>query len=114
MNLFSEKNNIFLKIMNGIFLIWLITSLIVLLANIINIVMPEPLKSYNEYKTTNCYYSDKNSNEEESEEWCQRQYEGYKDRRYEVYNNKKNSMIALGNILIIGATMVFLNKKKED
>ncbi len=114
MNLFCEKKNIFLKIMNGLFLIWLITALIILFANVINVLMPDPSLNYEEFKATNCHYMIKEANEEDDEEECLRQYDISKmNRRINLYHNTRNSLIALGNIIIIGSTMIFLNKKEK-
>ena len=45
MNLFSRKN-IFLKIMNGILLLWFVGALAICANNFITMLMPEPFLTY--------------------------------------------------------------------
>ena len=114
MNLFSEKKNIFLKIVNVILLIWLLTALFFCYTNIINLIMPEPIQTYAEYRSGSCIYFD-DLTDEEKDKRCEELYESYKiSSERSSYYNKKNLIIALGNVIIIGSALVLLNKKKED
>ena len=114
MNLFSESKAIFLKIANIILLVWLLIALVMCYTNIVTLVMPEPLQTYAEYQNDACSYFEKTITDAEKDKQCAEQYGSYKiERTRSIYYNKRSLVIDIGNIIIIGATMIFINRKKK-
>ncbi|MGI6325076.1 MAG: hypothetical protein ACOXZS_03965 [Bacilli bacterium] len=114
MNLFSSKKNIFLKIMNGILLLWFVGALAICANNFITMLMPEPFLTYEEFKAERCGFF-KEHTEEDSEEPCQSQYNNYKTtRKRDNYYNRRGLLVALSNVIIVGSTIYTLNRKKEE
>ncbi|MDD4035714.1 MAG: hypothetical protein PHS45_00055 [Bacilli bacterium] len=113
MMLFTEEKNIFLKALNVILILWLIGAIVFCYGNVINLVMPEPIRTHDEYKATDCRYFQKEE-ENNQEEYCESQYENYKQMaNRNTYYNKRNLLIASGNVVIVGGVLILLNKKKQ-
>lgn len=111
MTLFTEEKNIFLRALNVILILWLIGALVFCYSNVVNIVVPEPVQTYEEYEKTNCRYI---SEELDEEEHCESQYESYKQMiTRNRYYDKRNLLIAFGNVIIVGSGLAFLNRKKQ-
>lgn len=115
MNLFSTKKSLFLKIMNGILLLWLIAAIVFCYSSLVMWLIPEPTYSYEEYKVIHCPFKDTGLTDEEHEQYCEEQYNWYKaDKKHNKYYNKRSLLIAFGNVVIVGTTQYLLNRKKED
>lgn len=113
--LFADSKSLFLKIINVILLIWLLTAVFFWYSTSIALIMPEPIQTYEEYKGLSCQYFDEEVTEQKREQTCRNRYESYKgDHRRSYYYSKRGLVIAVGNVIIVGTTLVLLNKKKED
>ena len=89
MNLFGEKKGIFLKIANIILLIWFVGALVATYATAVDLLLPQSIQSYDEYKYYSCRIYDK---EEENRyyEDCEDLYNAYKaSMESNKLNNKK-------------------------
>jgi hypothetical protein len=114
MNLFSDKKNLFLKVVNVILLLWFIGALIVCYSSIVNLFLTS-IQSYQEYKSYNCIIYDNSKDNNATPKYysdCYQRYDAYKQSQRN--QNLKNLFIALGNVIIVGSTIRFLNNKKED
>lgn len=113
MILFSKDKEIIFKITNAILLIWLLGALVFTANNIIDLLVKKPEYTYNEYELENCSYT-KIPNSETDEDYCQDSYDRYLlDRKNEDYYKKINLYTSIANVVIVGGTMFFINRKKE-
>jgi hypothetical protein len=112
MGLFRREKDLILKLTNLVLLLWLIGSITILYINVIDILLPRPLMTYDEYKISNCVY-----NVDQSEENCQSQYSTYKTyNKTDVYSKQKIILTSIGSVIIVTGALFALNKnsKKES
>ncbi|MDD2371177.1 MAG: hypothetical protein PHQ32_04165 [Firmicutes bacterium] len=106
MNLFSKEKELIFKIVNGIFLIWLIAAVVITANSAIDYFVKEDIPTYQEFRETeikNYPVDDK-----VSEEDLQIMYDqSYASR--DVYA-LKSMLIGLANIVIVGGTIYILNR----
>ena len=108
MLLFDKKKDFIFKITNLILLLWFLISLTVFYINTINLLVPNPVMDYDEYKVTNCYYYAK----EETEDLCEQGFVNYKlGFRNDEYNRKRSILNSAVSIFISLSALYLLNKK---
>lgn len=109
MNMFRKEKDLILKLTNLVLLLWLIGSITVLYVNVVDIFMPNPVMTYNEYKGSSCAYD-----LDESEESCQSQYNSYKSySQTDVYSKKKIIFTSIGSVIIVTGALYALNRNKK-
>ena len=115
--LFSKEKDIFLKIINSILVIWLITAIVITLGVGIRIINKDKVLTYEEYKVVKCDL-DKIPEEEIDmktiNENCRESYtqdKNYKEEMNKTYN--ENFLIGLSNIVILSLFLNLLNKKSK-
>lgn len=110
MNLFKREKDLILKLTNLVLLMWLIGSITVLYVNIVDLVMPTPIMTYDEYKNANCLYDP-----DQTENDCQTQYTSYKSyNKTDTYNKKKIIFTSIGSVIIVSGALYALNRKKKE
>ena len=115
MILFSKDKEIIFKIVNAIFLLWLIIALLGLGNTIINMLVSEKTYTYDEYKLDSCNsYSKVNpENNKMSEEDCKMMYDQYKyNNNSSNYYLKVDLLNIIANVIIVLFTLIILNRKK--
>ena len=109
MNLFSKEKDLILKITNLVLLMWLIGSITVFYVNIVDIIMPRPLMTYDEYQKIYCGYK-----ETEIKIDCQAEYQSYKrTNKNDTYNKQKIVLTSVGSVVIVTTALYLLNKNKK-
>lgn len=109
MKLFQRDKDLILKLTNLVLLLWLIGSIAVLYVNVVDIIMPRSIMTYNEFKDSNCVY-----NIDESEESCETQYTSYKKySKDDGYSKQKIIFTSIGSVLIVTGALYALNKNKK-
>jgi len=112
MNIFGKEKDFVLRIMNLILCLWLIGAITYFYVSVVNILMPEPKRSYEEYEIESCYYF---KLEETYQEDCEAQYGNYLERMNDdKYQNKKDLFITFGNVVIVLGTLYFLNNSRRE
>ena len=113
MNLFSKEKDLIHRIANLILVLWCVIAVFVMYDNFIDLVVKEPLLTYDEYKIDGCgkyIYED----EYDDKDYCFIQYEEYKvSTKNNRYYTKRNFINSIGNIVIVGSFIFFLNKKRN-
>lgn len=113
MSLFTEEKNIFLKSLNVILILWLVGAVVFCYGNIINLIMPEPTRTYEEYEAMDCRYIPEEEGTEK-EDYCKSQYDNYKQMiKRNIYYDKKDLLVAFGSVIIVGGVLILLNRKKQ-
>lgn len=111
MNLFSKEKDIIHRIANLIIILWLVIAIFIMYNSFVNIVVKDPLLTYDEYQIEYCGQYIPND-QYDDEDFCPSQYEQYKfSKRYDKYNNKKSLINSAGNVIVVGIFIFFLNKK---
>lgn len=113
MNLFDKNKGSVHKIVNGVLLIWVLTSLILVCSGVVNnFVLNEKGATYEEYKIDNCttYNSVEEKEVSLSDKTCREKFEkeNYNEKLYE-YQSLAASIISL--VFSLG-TLVIINRKK--
>lgn len=116
MILFNNDKEIIFKITNGILLIWFVGALVFVCSSIIDLTIREPKYTYDEYKANNCSYLYIDSKEDKatSDEECSRLYAIYERDLNMNQNGLRSLYTSFANVLIIGGTLFFLNRRKEN
>ena len=115
--LFSKEKDIFLKIINTILILWLITASVITIAVGIQLINSEKVLTYEDYSKEVCML-DKIPQEEidikTAQTNCRTSYKVEK-KNIEKMNkaNTNNFMIGLSNIIIVAAFTSLLNKKMK-
>ena len=113
MILFSKDKEIIFKITNAILLIWLLGALVFTANNIIDLLVKKAEYTYNEYELENCSYLKESSNEVDPD-YCKDSYDRYLlDIKNDDYYKKINLYTSIANVVIVGGTMFFINRRKE-
>ena len=113
--LFSKEKDIFLKIINSILVLWLITAIVITFGVGIKIVNKDKVLTYEQYSKEVCML-DKIPQEEidstTTQNNCRNSYK-YEKKNIEKMNkaNANNFLIGLSNIVIVALFMNLLNKK---
>ncbi len=125
MKMFSKEKDLIHRIVNLIFIVWFVTTLIFLYNGLINVIVKQPAQSYSVYKVNNCNIKDCSEtsdsvctapdlNDETVEEKdCRSKYELYlsdNKRRDVVY--KKNIISSTISFFTVSITLYLLNKKR--
>lgn len=115
--LFAKEKDIFLRVINFILVLWLITAVVITLAVGIQIVNRDKVLSYEDYSKKVCLL-DKIPQEEidlqTAQRNCRNNYK-YEMKNIEKMNkaNTNNFLIGLSNIVIVALFMNLLNKKAK-
>jgi len=113
MILFSKDKEIIFKITNAILLIWLLGALVFTANNIIDLLFKKAEYTYNEYELENCSYL-KEPSIEVDPDYCKDSYDRYLlDIKNDDYYKKINLYTSIANVVIVGGTMFFINRRKE-
>lgn len=113
MILFSKDKEIIFKITNAVLLIWLLGALVFTCNNIIDLLVKAPQYTYNEYELENCGYL-KDADGGYDQNSCRDAYDRYLlTEKNNDYYKKINLYTAIANVVIVGGTMFFINRRKE-
>lgn len=113
MNLFGKERDLIHRIANLVLILWLVGAIFICYSSFVDMIVKEPLLTLDEYKVEYCgkYVP---AEELDNVDSCNKQYEQYKiSGRDSNYYNKKNLVNALGNVLIVGTFLYFLNRKQK-
>ena len=115
--LFSKEKDIFLKIVNSILVLWLISAIVITFGVGIKIINKDKVLSYEEYSKEVCMLDKIPSEEIDSsttEKNCRNSYK-YDKKNIQTMNkaNTNNFLIGLSNIVIVSLFMNLLNKKSK-
>ncbi|MDD2435186.1 MAG: hypothetical protein PHO63_02915 [Bacilli bacterium] len=114
MILFSKDKEIIFKITNAILLIWLIAAMVIATNSLIKMVVNEPVYTYQEYEVDECRYFKNEPSTENPDEECEYRYASYKNNlKREDYYEKITLYTSIANVIIVGGTLFFINRKKE-
>lgn len=114
MILFNEEKGIVFKITNAVLLIWLVAAVVFLSGSVIEMLVEEPVYTESQYKILNCVTTDSETSKEEMDKQCEIDYTYYLNNNDNTAYNKKISLYtSIANIVIVGATLVVLNIKKQ-
>lgn len=115
MILFEKDKELLLKITNAIMLIWFVAAVVFTAGSIINIVLPEPVPTFEEFRLTSGAYEKveavgltESEQELEMKAMYNQQY-GYQ----EVYK-KRQLLVSLSNVLIVGGALFLLNRNRKS
>lgn len=126
MRLFSKDKDFILRIINLIFLVWVVITLVICYDGTINLIVKKPTMTYSEYETSKCSkeacLEDKNSStcsitpdETLDKSNCESMYATYKDALDKTNRDYKKQVIAsLASTLTVVGTMYLLNKRKIE
>ena len=115
--LFSKEKDIFLKVINSILVLWLITAIVITFGVGIKIINRDRVMTYEEYSKEVCMLDKIPSEEIDSsttEKNCRNSYK-YEKKNIQKMNkaNTENCLIGLSNIVIVALFMNLLNKKSK-
>ena len=115
--LFSKEKDIFLRVINSILIIWLITAIVITFGVGIKIINKDKVLTYEEYSKEVCMLDKIPSVEIDTattERNCRNSYK-YDKKNIEKMNkaNNENFLIGLSNIVIVALFMNLLNKNKK-
>lgn len=119
MKLFNGEKDLIHRILNLILIVWLVGAIFFSYSNLVNIIVKDKELTYAEYKINNCgdysiYAEDTDVTISDEIDYCKSQYAQYKfDLKNTDYNNKKSLAYAVGNVVIVGAFLFFLNKPNK-
>lgn len=119
-DLFNKKHDFIFKIANLVFVLWLVISLVLFWVKLTDIILPDREMTYEIYELQYCdypYYKESMDEEAISEdEYMSNCLDNYEREIYyqDMYkeNDLKQLFILLGNILIVGSVIYFLNRRK--
>ena len=110
MGLFDKEKDLILKLTNLVLLVWLISAITFFHISLVDIIWPTPSMEYSEYEGIYCNIKEP-YNEHDN---CLKNYEYYRDaEEKKVVNRKKSLIMSAGNIMIVSAGIILLNKKKN-
>lgn len=113
MRLFSKEKGIILNILNVILIIWLMLGIVFTVANVADVIIKEPIHTYEEYEALYCYNYDIEETDSVDKN-CKSDYISYKyDLKYRSNETKKGLVISISNILLSGIVLILLNKGKD-
>ncbi|MDD3821405.1 MAG: hypothetical protein ACOXZW_01335 [Bacilli bacterium] len=108
MNLFKKEKDLIFKIANLILVLWLVISLSLFYVSVVNLIITEPIMTFEEYADINCYYEEDKNND------CHRAYDQYKLYQHpDNYFYQQMLFTTAGITIIISTTLYLLNKRKE-
>ncbi len=108
MNLFSKEKDLIHRIANLILVVWLVSAVFIFYSSFINLMIKEPVLSYDEYELEYCQKVS-----EEKEDYCKNAYNNYKlTNQNNDLNSKKQLYHSLGNVIIVGVFLYLINKRK--
>ena len=115
--LFAKENDIFLKIINSILVLWLIVAIVITFGVGINIINRDKILTYEEYSKEVCML-DKIPQEEidtkTTNENCRESYTSDKNYKQEMNKaNNNNFLVGISNIVIVSIFIHLLNKKSK-
>lgn len=108
MNLFKKDKELILKITNAVLLIWLITAMVFFANSVVDMFLTEPVRvtTYEKFETK----CDKDQTKKDCRSW-------YEDELYyqkrENFDKTRTLYISFFNIIIVGSSMYFINKKNK-
>lgn len=108
MKLFDKEKGIILCIVNAIFVIWIMVSIVVAISNVTMIVIKEQQYTLEEYRAINGY------SEYEDDEMLKNDFVLYQlelKERDIVY--KRGFVIAIANVVIVLPTLCMFNREKK-
>jgi Na+-translocating ferredoxin:NAD+ oxidoreductase RnfG subunit len=112
MNLFSKERDLIQRIANLVLILWLVAAIFVFYSSLVNIVIQKPMLTFEEYQIQNCSKYVPND-ESDDTDFCEKQYAQYKiSNKDDNYYDKKSIVNALGNVVIVGTFLYFLNRRK--
>lgn len=127
MSLFDKEKDFVLRLINLVFIIWFIVTLIIFFDGTVNVLVKKPVLSYSAYSSKNCQIEDcidkgeedlctvPVPGEETTEELkCKSIYNNY---LYDIDSGnvryKKQLIASLASNITVVATLYILNKKKK-
>lgn len=107
MKLFSKENDLIKRIMNLILVIWIIVAIIIAYTNAVDLMFDYNKYIYEEYKEIYCETDDENN--------CQQQYNNELSTEKRNKQRQTKALInSVGNAIIVGSFMFFLNREKKQ
>lgn len=107
MKLFSKEKGLIFSALNAILLIWMVAAAVSIFSNLAYLIIKEDNYTYEEYSIVYC---DEYLNEED----CKRDFAEHnlfvKDWQTTY---KRDIIIAVGNIIIVGGVMYLINLEKK-
>ncbi len=111
-NLFSKEKELFIKLINGILLIWLIIATVIIFSDIVNLCIKDPKLTYDEYKLVNCEVS---SDDIINEKECKDRFNADEiNENMQNYYYYRSIVICLANFLVVAGVMFLLNRDNEE
>lgn len=109
MKLFEKEKELIWKITNAILLIWFVGALVFTASSMINLLVKEPIPTYEEYRVTDGLWV-KEQGEFTEAEIAQRTKAQYN----QMYGNRdfynlRGMYIAIANVIIVGGALVVIN-----
>lgn len=103
MSLFDKEKELIFKITNAILLIWFVAAVALSFSSAITLLVPGPTE---EQQIKDCINND---DTEEAKIKCEEIYDFDYSKRYDVIS----FYTSIANVLIVGSSLYFLNRKKE-
>lgn len=104
--LFEKEKDLILKLVNLVLIIWLISAITFFHVSLVDIIMPDKIMTYDDYKATYCNFKIEGDD-------CQTQYEYEKDsHKRQIINRKKSMFMSMGNMVIVVTGIYIINKKR--
>ncbi len=109
MRLFNKDKDLILKIVNLVFLVWLISAIAFFQVSIVDIIIPNQMENYEQYEELYC----NNGEDTGLKDNCKTRYEleikHYQDTKR---RNKKTLFNSFGNVVIVSIAIFVLNKDR--
>lgn len=112
--MFNKDKDLILRIMNGVFIFWLVIALVFVVNSGLNLIMYQEKLTYQSFQDSGCseypYYE---KIEEFSEEQCKAEYVFYERSYAEQINQSKVSLYTtLFQLVFVSGTLYIINRKK--
>lgn len=106
MKLFNKDNDLIKRIMNLILVIWIIAGIVISYRSAVDLMFDYEAYTYEEYQTKYCI--------EEEDQICKQRFESDQNNRDREKRDQMKVLInSVGNVIIVGAFIFFLNRDKK-
>ncbi|MDD2505314.1 MAG: hypothetical protein PHF21_03470 [Bacilli bacterium] len=110
MNLFSKDKELILKITNAILLIWFLSAIIFTSNNIVNMIIKEPVLTFEQYKSKYC----SKRLLDEDQDYCQSEYNhNVLNKEDDIFRQKKYLFTSIIATAVPGLGMFFINRDNK-
>lgn len=113
MILFQKEKELIWKITNAVLLIWFVGALVFTAGSIINLILKEPVPTFEEYKVTDGIWMKEEAVKEdlsdaEMEARLKAQYNQMYGNR--DYYNLRSMYVSIANVIIVGGALAVINR----